>query len=250
MIFRRKIPSDKILHIGFKIPRKTSKKWVKRVLWICAALITLPHIYALILKFAPVPGTILMKQRANAGETIKQDWVDIEDISPDLVYAVIGAEDSRFCEHSGVDWDAVQTVIEEREKSGRQRGGSSITQQTAKNVFLWNDGGWVRKLPETWAALFIDQVWGKRRVMEVYLNVAEWGDGVFGAEAAAQVRFGKPAKDLTASEAALLASVLPSPNKWRLDPPGPYVQRRANSLEGRARTVRDSGYAACVLGLK
>lgn len=246
MIFKRKISSDTVRKIGFKVPRKPSKKGLRRLLSLCLALGLVPHIYAVALKFTPVPGTILMLQRANAGETIKKDWVDLEDISPNLVYAVIGAEDSRFCDHNGVDWDAVQTVLDEREKGERQRGGSTITQQTAKNVFLWNGGGWVRKLPETWAALFIDQVWGKRRVMEVYLNVAEWGDGIFGVEAAAQVRFGKSAKNLTGYEAALLASVLPSPNKWRLDPPGPYVQRRTGSLVKRAEVVRQSGYASCV----
>lgn len=180
------------------------------------------------------------------GETIQKHWTPLEEISPNLLHAVIGAEDSRFCEHSGIDWEAVQTVLDEREKGVRQRGGSTITQQTAKNVFLWNGGGWVRKVPESWAALFIDQVWGKRRVMEVYLNVAEWGDGIFGAEAAAQARFGKSAQDLTPQEAALLAAVLPSPNKWRLDPPGPYVQNRAANLVKRAEVVRQSGYASCV----
>mgnify|MGYP000598532415 CR=1 FL=1 len=138
MIFKRKTSNGKIRQIGFKVPRKPPKKLVKRVASICAVLILIPHIYALILKFVPVPGTILMTQRANVGEIIKQDWVDIDNISPNLIYAVIGAEDSRFCDHSGVDWEAVQTVLDEREKGERQRGGSTITQQTAKNVFLWN----------------------------------------------------------------------------------------------------------------
>ncbi len=187
-----------------------------------------------------------MVQRSLEGKTLRKDWTRLEDISPNLVYAVIGAEDSRFCEHRGIDWDAVKTVINERENTSRRRGGSTITQQTAKNVFLWNGGGWVRKLPESWFSLFIDAVWGKRRVMEVYLNVAEWGDGIFGAEAAAQARFGKPAKKLTRYEASQLAAVLPNPHKWRIDPPGPYVQQRTQQLVARSADVQYGKFASCV----
>ena len=210
-------------------------------------MVVILHIYALTLRFVAPPGTILMVQRANAGADIRQNWTPITDISPNVIYAVIGAEDSRFCEHSGIDWQAVETVMEERQAGRSKRGGSTITQQTAKNVFLTNTGGWMRKLPQAWMALFIDKVWGKRRVMEVYLNVAEWGDGVFGIEAAAQVRFGKSAKDINAGEAALLAAVLPNPHKWRVDPPGPYVLERKNNLMVRAEDVRIGGYAKCVV---
>ena len=187
-----------------------------------------------------------MMQRAAQGEDIRRDWTPIEDISPYLAYAVIGAEDARFCAHHGIDWKAVEQVLEERERTGRRRGGSTITQQTAKNVFLWNGGGWARKLPETWLALYIDTVWSKRRIMEVYLNVAEWGDGIFGAEAAAQARFGKPASQLNPREAALLAAVLPSPNRWRLDPPGDYVSKRARTLQTHAADVNGGGYGQCL----
>ncbi len=217
-----------------------------RLLKIGLGLVLLIHIYALALRFVPVPGTLLMIQRSLSGQSIQKDWTRLEDMSPFLAYAVMGAEDSRFCEHHGVDWEAVEKVLEEREKTGRQRGGSTITQQTAKNVFLWNGGGWIRKLPETWMSLFIDAFWSKRRIMEVYLNVAEWGDGIFGAEAAAQTRFGKSAKKLTAKEAALLAAVLPSPNKWRLDPPGAYVSKRARTLKTRAYDVKIGGYGGCL----
>lgn len=210
-------------------------------------LFILIHVYALLLRLVPVPGTMLMMQRSLSGENISKDWTRLEDISPYLAYAVIGAEDSRFCQHHGIDFKAIEKVLEEREKTGRKRGGSTISQQTAKNVFLWNGGGWIRKLPETWMTLVIDTLWGKRRVMEVYLNVAEWGDGIFGAEAAAQARFGKSAKNLSVREAALLAAVLPSPNKWRLDPPGDYVSKRARSLEARAADVHWGKYGACAL---
>jgi monofunctional biosynthetic peptidoglycan transglycosylase len=173
--------------------------------------------------------------------------VPIEQISPHLIYAVIAAEDSRFCQHIGIDFDALNVALEDNKSGGRRRGGSTLTQQTAKNVFLWNGGGYARKAVEAWFALYIDTVWSKRRIMEVYLNIAEWGDGIFGAEAAAQARFGKPASDLTPREAALLAAVLPSPNKWRVNPPGSYVQGRASTLQQRARVVSQERLASCVM---
>lgn len=195
----------------------------------------------------PVKGTWNMVLRPD-GTDLRRQWVPLERISPHLINAVIAAEDSRFCQHIGIDFDALSDAIADNQSSGRQRGGSTITQQTAKNVFLWNGGGYARKAVEAWFALYIDTVWTKRRIMELYLNIAEWGDGIFGAEAAAQARFGKPASALSAREAALLAAVLPSPNKWRVNPPGSYVQGRASLLQQRARVVRNDGLAACVTG--
>lgn len=205
------------------------------------------HAYALSGKFIGPPATILMAQRALAGEDVRRDWVSLEEISPHLVRAVIAAEDAKFCTHPGIDFEAVRKAADHNKKSKKRRGGSTVTQQTAKNVFFWNGGGMVRKAGEAWMALIIDKVWGKRRVMEVYLNVAEWGDGLFGAEAAAQARFGKSAKDLTRLEAARLAAVLPSPNKWSADKPGPYVRKRTGTLQARMNVVESEGYAACVL---
>ena len=210
-------------------------------------LVVTVHIYALILYFAPVPGTANMAGRALQGTTIYHTWVDIEDVSPHLIRAVIAAEDTRFCEHSGVDVDAIQTALDERETRGRLRGASTLTQQTAKNVFLWNGGGMARKAGEAWMAVFIDGFWGKRRVLEVYLNVAEWGDGLYGAQAAAYGRFGKPASELTAFEAARLAAVLPSPNKWRVAPAGPYVRQRTATIQARMGVVQRDGLDACVI---
>lgn len=223
-------------------PRYFFRQRARRLALILGTLFVLIHGYGLVLKFMPVPGTLNMSQRS---ETIKYDWVPLEEMSPYLAYAVIGAEDSRFCSHHGIDWKAIEKVLDEREAGKTRRGGSSITQQVAKNVYLWNGGGWARKVPETWLALYLDAIWSKRRIMEVYLNIAEWGDGIFGAEAAARARFGKSAKDLTAREAALLASVLPSPNKWRVDPPGDYVKRRAKTLMTRTADVKWGGYGTC-----
>lgn len=219
--------------------------WTFRIL---AGLFVAVHLYALALVWLPIPGTVLMLQRAAGGEAVRRDAVPLSEISPHLVRAVIAAEDTRFCDHNGIDMQAIEKALAERRQGRRTRGASTITQQTAKNVFLWNGGGVPRKLGDMWMGVFIDQFWGKARVMEAYLNVAEWGDGLFGAEAAAQARFGKSAADLSEREAALLAAVLPSPNKWRLDPPGPYVSKRAGTLQARMRVVRSQGLAACVLG--
>lgn len=215
--------------------------------WTLTAFVV-ANIYAISLSIFPAPGSILMVQRSLSGEGVRRDWARLEDISPHLVYAVIAAEDSKFCSHDGIDIEAIRQALAERAQGQGLRGASTITQQTAKNAFLWNGGGLFRKGIEAWFATLIDFTWGKRRVMEQYLNLAEWGDGLFGAEAAAQARFGKAAKDLTAREAALLAAVLPSPNKWRVDPAGPYVRRRAGTLQARMNVVEGEGLAACVLG--
>ncbi|WP_300380510.1 monofunctional biosynthetic peptidoglycan transglycosylase [Henriciella sp.] len=219
-----------------------------RILKGLIAILILMHVYALALKWVPVPGSILMMQRTIEGEHFRRAIVPLEEISPNLVTAVIAAEDTRFCEHRGIDFEAVQKAIDERQSGGRLRGASTITQQTAKNVFFWNGGSYVRKAGEAWFALVIDAAWGKRRVMENYLNTIEWGDGIFGAEAAARVRFGKPASDLSAYEAALLASVLPNPNEWRVDPPGPYVSGRVGTVQSRMGVVARQGLDDCVLG--
>ena len=222
------------------------RHWAKRIFEAVLWSVVILHLYALALRVLPVPGTILMVQRAWAGETIRKDWTSIENISPHLPRAIMGGEDSRFCDHIGIDFEAIKEAVSDNAEGGRRRGGSTITQQTAKNVFLWNGGGYPRKGVEAWAALYTNIVWGKRRTMEIYLNVAEWGDGIFGAEAAAQARFGKPASALTKREAALLAAVLPSPNKWRVDPPGPYVRGRAATLMQLAEVIRTSEYDRCL----
>ncbi len=196
------------------------------------------------------PGTLLMLQRKLSGDVIKHPWTPLADISPHLVTAVIAAEDTRFCLHAGIDRQAIDKALEEQRRGKRLRGASTISQQTAKNAFFWNGGGWVRKGGEAWMTVVIEAIWPKRRIMEVYLNIAEWGDGHFGAEAAAQARFGKSAKDLSAQEAALLASVLPNPHKWRVDPPGPYVRQRAETVRSRMSQVRRDGLDACVLNRK
>lgn len=212
-----------------------------------AALIAGTVLWAGLYRFAAPPGTLLMAERSLAGMDVRRRWTPLEDISPHLIAAVIAAEDARFCLHNGLDFAAIEKAMEEAERGRRLRGASTISQQTAKNAFLWNGRNWLRKGGETWMTILIETLWPKRRIMEVYLNVAEWGDGLFGAEAAAQARFGKGAEDLTKQEAALLAAVLPNPHKWRVDPPGPYVRQRAATLRGRMDQVRRDGLDACVV---
>jgi monofunctional biosynthetic peptidoglycan transglycosylase len=199
--------------------------------------------------FIDPPATTLMMQRAGEGESISYHPARINRISPHVVRSVIAAEDANFCTHDGFDVAAIQDAMRSNARGGRVRGASTISQQVAKNVFLWPERSWLRKGFETYFTSLIEFMWPKRRIMEVYLNVAEWGDGNFGIEAASRARFGVAAADLTPLQAARLAAVLPSPNRWRADRPGPYVRRRAATIVQRARVVRNEHFAACVLHL-
>lgn len=198
-------------------------------------------------RFTAVPGTVLMGMRALDGTQVSYQWTPLDMISPHLVRAVIAAEDMKFCRHIGFDFGEIKAAYNDYRNGAPLRGASTISQQTAKNAFLWPGRGPFRKVAEAGVTLPMEAAYPKRRIMEIYLNVAEWGDGMFGAEAAARGRFGKSASELTRREAALLAAVLPSPNRWRVDPPGPYVRRRAAALEARMRTVDEKGLAGCVL---
>ena len=206
-----------------------------------------PVIAVAVYRFVPPPVTFLMVQRTIEGRGFQRDWVPMEQISPNLVRAVIAAEDARFCEHMGFDVEAIQKAMAANEAGKKLRGGSTISQQTAKNVFLWPGRDWVRKGLETWFTALIEVGWGKRRIMEVYLNSIEWGPGVYGAEAAARKNFRVPAKSLTVAQSARLAAILPSPLKWKAAKPGPYVQRRSGKITRNAGIVRREGLTNCVL---
>jgi monofunctional biosynthetic peptidoglycan transglycosylase len=173
--------------------------------------------------------------RVHEGHAITHQWVADAAISWQLKRAVIAAEDARFCQHRGFDWEAIQEAVDEFQSGERThlRGASTITQQTAKNLFLWPGGGWPRKLIEAYPTVLIELLWPKRRVLEVYLNVIEWGPGIYGAEAAARAHFGRPASRLGAHEAALLAAVLPNPRRWSASKPTEYIQHRAARIEAR-----------------
>jgi len=194
---------------------------------------------------APPPITVLMVTRLFEGEGLHVRWRSLNRISPDLVDAVIAAEDARFCEHNGFDFEAIQDAIENNAEGGRVRGGSTISQQTAKNVFLWPGRSWIRKGLEAGYTVLIETFWSKRRIMEVYLNVAEMGPGVYGAEAASRHWFGKSASELTRTEAARLAAILPNPREYRAADPGPYVRRRARAIQANMGEVRAQGLSDC-----
>jgi monofunctional biosynthetic peptidoglycan transglycosylase len=183
------------------------------------------------------PVSTLMLWRQLTGARVERTYVPMETIAPALPLAVIVAEDARYCVHGGVDFAALRDVMAEADDISEMRGGSTIAQQTAKNLFLWPGRSVVRKALELPLALWLDLVLGKRRLMEIYLNIAEWGPaGEFGAEAGARRAFGKPARELSTHEAALLAAVLPNPRRRSAARPGPGVRRLAGIYEGRARS--------------
>ncbi|MEH3146399.1 MAG: monofunctional biosynthetic peptidoglycan transglycosylase [Methylobacterium frigidaeris] len=212
------------------------------------ALVLLPFMaVALVLALALVyravtPPSTLMLGRWLSGQGVSRDAVPLEAIAPALVQGVIASEDQRFCSHGGVDWNALRSVVSDED--GPSRGASTVTMQTAKNVFLWPGRSYLRKAIEIPAALALDAVWGKRRTMEVYLNVAEWGEGIFGAEAAARHWFGKPARDLSRSEAALLVAALPNP--IARNPARPSRALKALAARIQLRMARLGGLDDCV----
>jgi monofunctional biosynthetic peptidoglycan transglycosylase len=185
--------------------------------------------------------------RAIGGASVNKDWRPLERISPNLARAVLAAEDTRFCEHLGLDLDALQRAWRRNQEGGRTYGGSTITMQTAKNAFLWPGRDYVRKAFEAYFALLEEGLWGKRRTLEVYLNIIEWDDGVYGAEAAARRHFGKSASALTAREAAALAAVLPNPRAWSPSRPTRYIQRRTQLILRRMEIVNRDGLDRCVI---
>lgn len=219
----------------WKLPRDAANKisWVKYArrlvlkltLWFFGLSIGFTLLYAVV----PVPCTCLMFSRifqqmgdSNREVRWKKDWVSIEEISPSLQLAVVCSEDQEFLEHDGFDLNAIQKAYKYNQTHKRKRGASTISQQTAKNVFLWENRSWIRKGLEVYFTFLIEIIWSKERIMEVYLNVIEFGDGIYGAEAASQFYYGKSAKDINRAEAAMLASVLPSPLK--LSPKNPTAE--------------------------
>lgn len=189
-------------------------------------------------RFIPVPLTPLMLIKSTASifaekkVGITHDWVGLDQISKSMQKAVIKAEDYRFYQHNGFDFEAIQKAIEYNKRHKKKIGASTISQQTAKNVFLWPSRSWIRKGLEAYFTILIEFLWPKERILEVYLNVIELGPGVYGVEAAAQKYFKKPAKKLNNSEASLMAAVLPNPIKFKIDKPSRYVLRRQRKILG------------------
>lgn len=169
-------------------------------------------------------------------------WRDYDQISAQLALAVVASEDQLFPEHNGFDFQQIQKALDEAERGRRARGASTISQQVAKNLFLWNGRSWIRKGFEVWFTVLIETLWPKRRILEVYLNVAEFGRGIYGAEAAAQQYFRKSAARLNRGEAARLAAVLPSPRRYKVVNPGPYVLRRQGQIERQMAALGGTAY--------
>ena len=211
----------------------------------------LPPLGALIYRVVPPPITFLMVQRLFQGHGLDYQWRPLSEISPALAQAAVAAEDERFCLHHGFDFQAMEKAMRQNERTearggSKIRGGSTISQQTAKNVFLWPGRSYLRKGLEAWYTVLIETIWGKRRIMEVYLNVAEMGPGIYGAQAAAQRYFNEDASDLSPSQAAHLIAILPSPLKWKAVAPGRYVAGRSRRIGGAMGAVREDGLASCL----
>lgn len=191
----------------------------------------------------PPPITVTMIMDENS---ITKDWTSFSDISPNMVRAVIAAEDGKFCSHDGFDTEAIQKAIKRNAQGGRIRGGSTISQQTAKNAFLWQGGGFFRKGLEAYFTFLIETIWSKKRIMEVYLNLAETGIGTYGVQAGAQRYFSKDAKDLTKIEAARIAAALPLPKKRAVNGASGFTARYGNTIAARINVVRNEKLDSCI----
>jgi len=193
----------------------------------------------------PPGGYYLAAEWVRLGQ-IEREWRDLEDISPDLARAVMAAEDANFCDHWGFDLKAIEQAIEANARGRRMRGASTISQQVAKNLFLWHGRSWLRKGLEAGFTVLIETIWTKRRIVEVYLNIAEFGDGVFGAQAAAQYYFNRDATALSLDQATRLAAVLPDPKGRNPRAATAFMNRRAAAIADGARTLEGEGRAGCV----
>lgn len=217
---------------GFRWPGKPAEvRRLRRFLLIAAAFcILLPASIVLVFSVLPPPGTPLMLIRLGEGESLRKQWRPLDEISPHLARAVIAAEDNLFCRHYGFDLEALSEVLAEASAGERTRGASTISMQLAKNLFLWPGRSYIRKALEAYLTLHVEFLLSKRRIMELYLNIAEWGPGLYGAEAAARHHFGKSARALTPREAALLAVSLPNPRAWAAGKPDAYLTGRASTI--------------------
>lgn len=196
------------------------------VLWVCSYLVINPFI------------TPYQAYNFVTGSGLNKDWVSIDEVSPNFLRAVIAAEDALFFEHRGVDWKAVDEATRYNERhSTKKRGASTITMQTAKNAFLWHGRTFIRKGMELYFTVLIEAIWGKKRILEVYINIIELGEGIYGVESASQIFFNKESSKLTPREAALIASILPNPIKWSPAKPTRYISSRASTIQARMRSV-------------
>lgn len=227
-------------------PRSLVRRIVGWIVKVILTLVLLSLLWVLAYRFINPPITINMIGDLIHGRGAHKDWMPIGEIDRDMVRASIAAEDSRFCTHHGFDVEAIENAMMRNASGGRIRGGSTISQQTAKNTFLWNGGGYPRKAAEAWFTFLIEHLWGKRRIMEVYLNLAETGIGTYGVNAGSQRYFGHDASAMSPIEAARIAAIYPLPKKRGAAAPKGFTRRYGNTIAARIATVANNGLDACV----
>ena len=230
-----------------RIKGRRGRGWLGRLAWVLLIIFVLaPAALLLIFRFLPIPGTPQMVLSLVEGKGAHYRWSDT--VNPVLGRTVIGSEDQNFCSHYGFDLVEIDKALAAHERNPRRRlrGASTISQQTARSLFLAYQGGWLRKGMETWLTVLEEALWPKRRILETYLNIVDWGHGNFGAEAAAQAYFHTSATRLSRTQAARLAAILPDPDKWNAAVPGPYVNQRTSALLGQASVVTRDGLDSCV----
>lgn len=217
------------------------------VIRLLVTLVVLSALWVILYRFVDPPITVPMIRDAIAGQHVERTWVRLDQIDPAMPRAVIGAEDSTFCSHNGFDFNAIEQAAERNATSAKVRGGSTLSQQTAKNAFLWPGRSYLRKGLEAYFTVLIEHVWGKHRIMEVYLNIAELGPGIYGVEAAAQHYFRVPASRLTPSQASRITAILPQPIKRDAAALHGAVKRHARAIERRIGVVRRDAIDACLV---
>ena len=234
---------DRSMTAKSAFPNRRRSRWITIPLRVIAGFVLLSLLLVTLYRFVPPPVTMTMLFDPKG---ITKDWTSLKDIDPDMARAAIAAEDGKFCSHHGFDVDAIAKAAMHNASGGRIRGGSTISQQTAKNVFLWQGGGFVRKGLEAWFTVLIEAIWGKRRIMEVYLNVAETGIGTYGVQAGAIRYFRHGADRLSRAEAARIAAVLPLPKKRAAVAPSGFTRRYGNTIATRIGVVQRDGLDRCV----
>jgi monofunctional biosynthetic peptidoglycan transglycosylase len=227
-------------------PRSLLRRLIGWVVKLIVAFFVISTLWVLAYRFVNPPTTATMLGDMLAGRGAARDWMPISQIDRDMVRAAIAAEDGKFCSHHGFDFEAIEDAMKRNASGGRIRGGSTISQQTAKNAFLWQGGGYARKGAEAWFTFLIEHLWGKRRIMEVYLNLAETGIGTYGVNAGSQRYFGHDASAMSAIEAARIAAVLPLPKERGAVTPKGFTRRYGNTIAARIPIVARDGLDACV----
>ena len=226
--------------------RFTFRRPIRWVVKAIVAFVALSILWVAVYRVVPPPVTFTMLANALDGRGIDKDWMPLSRIDPDVARAAIGAEDARFCSHHGFDFGAIEQAMKHNERGNRIHGGSTISQQTAKNVFLWQGRSYLRKGLEAWFTVLIETIWGKRRIMEMYLNVAETGIGTYGVDAGALRYFHHDAAHMTPTEAARLVAVFPLPKVRGAVAPEGAVRRYGNRIVARIGTVAQGGYDRCL----